>query len=215
MFFSHHQLNELPERYRVNLINALSGFKSANLVATSSKSGELNIALFSSVFHVGANPALMGMLSRPHSVPRHTLENILETGDYTINSVSEDMLAQAHLCSARSDRSESEFSLSHLDAHIIKGFSAPAIAQSPLQIGLRLKETIPIQTNDTVLIIGEVQHIFVPDEALHSDGFIDHGVMRSLTISGLDAYHSTTSLGRLPYAKKSQTLGEILGNMKK
>ena len=65
---------QLPERQRAAFINCLSGFKSANLVGTVSASGQANLALVSSVVHLGANPPLLAFISRPPSVDRHTLE---------------------------------------------------------------------------------------------------------------------------------------------
>ena len=62
MFFNTQSLNELEQRYRAHLINSLSGFKSANLLGTVDKNGQENLSIVSSVFHLGANPALLGMI---------------------------------------------------------------------------------------------------------------------------------------------------------
>ncbi|MGS0728486.1 flavin oxidoreductase, partial [Shewanella sp. 0m-11] len=66
-------IEQMEQRVRARLINSLSGFKSANLVATISEDGHNNVAIISSCFHLGASPALMGMVIRPDSVPRDTL----------------------------------------------------------------------------------------------------------------------------------------------
>ena len=80
MLFNASDIANMEQRYRANFINALSGFKSANLIGTISKSGQHNLAIVSSVFHIGAHPPLMGMIMRPHTVPRDTLQNIKDTG---------------------------------------------------------------------------------------------------------------------------------------
>jgi len=67
-------LKDLPRQQRVNLINSLSGFKSANLLGTRASNGQENLSIVSSCFHLGADPALIGMIIRPHSVDRHSLE---------------------------------------------------------------------------------------------------------------------------------------------
>ena len=194
-------INDLPSRYRVQLMNSLSGFKSANLIGSVSEQGALNLALFSSVFHVGASPSLMGILSRPNSVPRHTLENIRATGEFTINNVTASLYQQAHLCSARSDRDQSEFDFAKLSPQFKTGHLAPAVRQSPLSIFLSCRQITPIEANDTVLIIGEVQAIELPQQALNEDGFIDHQLLETVCISGVDSYHTTQSIGRLGHAK--------------
>ena len=97
MYFSKNTIENLDSRYRAHFINSLSGFKSANLIGTQDNQGHTNLAIVSSVFHLGAHPPLVGMIIRPHSVPRHTLENILETGFYTINHVNKTIYQQAQV----------------------------------------------------------------------------------------------------------------------
>lgn len=103
------ELEQLDKEVRTNLINSLSGFKSANLIGTRNLENQLNLAIFSSVCHIGANPALMGFIHRPTSVERHTFENIVATEEFTINAISSSFIEQAHQTAARYKRSESEF----------------------------------------------------------------------------------------------------------
>ena len=44
-------LANMDNRHRVNFINSLSGYKSANLIGTSSRKNEDNLAIVSSVVH--------------------------------------------------------------------------------------------------------------------------------------------------------------------
>ena len=69
-------LGKIP---RLNLINSCMGYKSANLIGTISKDGRPNLAVFSSITHLGSDPALIGFILRPTTVPRHTYSNIKET----------------------------------------------------------------------------------------------------------------------------------------
>ena len=82
----------IEKRDRARFINSLSGFKSLCLVGTKDSQGQSNLAPISSVFHIGADPALMGMIFRPHSTPRHSLENIIETKCFSLNHVHKDIL---------------------------------------------------------------------------------------------------------------------------
>ena len=56
MIITKENILQFEKLYRTNLFNSLSGFKSANLIGTISKEGKTNLAIFSSVIHVGANP---------------------------------------------------------------------------------------------------------------------------------------------------------------
>ena len=128
MHINHTTIQDMESHYRVNFVNSLSGFKSVNIIATANNQ-QFNAALFSSVVHIGSNPALLGMISRPNSVPRHTLENINASGHYTINQVHSKIYKQAHHTSARSKRDESEFSFSKLTPEFLDHFPIPFVQQ--------------------------------------------------------------------------------------
>jgi flavin reductase (DIM6/NTAB) family NADH-FMN oxidoreductase RutF len=149
----------MEDRYRALFVNALSGFKAANLVGTRSHSGHENLAIFTSVTHVGANPPLLGLISRPNSVTRNTLANIAETDVYTINHVSTDLIAPAHQTSARYDSEVSEFEAVGLTPRYSSRLTAHYVAESRLCIGLEHRQTIDIPLNGTHLVIGEIVEV--------------------------------------------------------
>ena len=191
-----------PRRRRAALVNSLSGFKSANLLGTRSADGQENLAIISSVFHLGADPALAGMILRPHSVDRHSLEYLLETGVYTLNQVHEGIHAAAHQTSARYPRTVSEFDAVGLTPEYRHGFAAPFVGESRIKLGLRLEDSQTLKVNDTVLVIGRIEQILVAEDAwVGEDGYLDIEAAGTVAVSGLDGYHRATRLARLPYAK--------------
>lgn len=209
--FTSEDFPKMERFFRRYFVNALSGFKSLNLLGTKSLTGQTNLAVFSQVFHVGATPPLMGIVVRPHSVERHSLENILTTQSYTLNHVHESFYRQAHQTSARYPREQSEFEAvglteSYSDNPLI---TAPYVAESRLQIGLELAERHDLRINDTIMLIGYVREVRIDQRALEPDGFIDLEAIGSLTCSSLDSYHRTERLSRLSYAKPDQELTEI------
>jgi flavin reductase (DIM6/NTAB) family NADH-FMN oxidoreductase RutF len=202
--FSKIEIDALEKRFRANLINSISGYKSANLIGTISDSGVTNLAIFSSVVHIGANPPLLGFILRPAGeVERHTYENIKENGVYTINHVHENFIKNAHWTSAKFARNESEFEKCGLTAEFIEDFKAPFVAESKIKIGLKFAEEIPINLNKTILIIGEIQHIILHENALLESGNVDLNVVVDVAISSLDTYHRVEKIETLPYARTS------------
>ncbi|MCH8542416.1 MAG: flavin reductase family protein [Alcanivorax sp.] len=191
----------MPRRYRTNFINALSGFKSANLVGTRNTDGRENLALFSSAVHLGADPALLALVSRPPASDRHTLDNITATGCFTVNQVHADMIAPAHQCSARYARDVSEFDAVGLTPWYSGTLQAPYVGESRLRLGLVLRELVPVALNDTVIIIGEITEVFTETGAVGADGYVDIEALGAVAVSGLDSYHGTQRLSRLQYAK--------------
>jgi flavin reductase (DIM6/NTAB) family NADH-FMN oxidoreductase RutF len=199
----------MADDYRIKLINSLSGFKSANLIGTCNKAGKTNLAMFSSVVHLGASPALMGFITRPHTVTRHTLENIQQTKQFTINQVNKSILHAAHQTSARYYADQSEFKYTGLTPDFIDGINAPFVKESRLKYALTLQEIILIPSNNTQLVIGKVTDIICDSLAIKKDGYIDIESLDTVCISGLDSYHVSERLSRLSYAKIDKSLEEL------
>ena len=72
VYISRKDVDEMDKIYRINLINSCTGYKSANLIGTKSSKGILNVAVFSSITHMGSNPPLLGFVIRPITVNRDT-----------------------------------------------------------------------------------------------------------------------------------------------
>lgn len=207
--FTHNDLNEMEARRKVQLINSLSGFKSANLIGTRNGQGNNNLAIFSSVFHLGASPALVGFIMRPDSVSRHTLDNIKQTKQYTINQVSEDFWREAHQSSARYLSEQSEFEQIGLTPEFLNNVTAPFVKESLLKYALTVKEITPIELNNTLLILGQITDVICDEGAIKDDGYIDIESLNTVAISGLDSYHTTQRLSRISYAKPDRLPIEI------
>lgn len=207
---TYEQMMNMEKQERVHFVNSLGGFKSLGLIGTQNKIGQTNLAIVDSIIHIGSNPPLFGMIFRPGVVERHTLENILETGFYTINHINENIFKQAHQTSARYDREISEFDSTGLNPEYKNDFFAPFVEESHVQLAMEFKEKIELTINNTVLVIGEIKAVYYPEDCLQKDGFLDIEKAASLSCSGLDSYHKTTRIDRLSYAKPDKTITSIL-----
>lgn len=196
-------INEMSKVYRLNLINSVSGYKSANLIGSTGSSGD-NLAIFSSVIHLGSNPPLLGFIMRPTQVGRDTYNNIKENGYYSINHIHESMVERAHYTSAKFDSTESEFEACNLEKEIIDDFKAPFVAESKLKLAMRLVEEKLIEANDTILIVGEIEAIFVEEKAVMESGELNLNQIEEVCISGLNRYHKVAELAQFPYARVSE-----------
>ena len=191
----------LENNQRALFINSLSGFKSANLVGTANREKQSNLCIVSSVIHLGANPPLLGMVIRPHSVPRGTLENILQTGVYTLNHVNSDIFKKAHQTSARYPEDVSEFDQVGLTEQWQDDFIAPFVEESIIKLGMKFLQQHTLEINGSEFIIGEIVSIDIPDSLVSEDGFVSLEKADTVTVSSLDTYHSTKVLDSLSYAK--------------
>lgn len=201
MHFNTDNIESLEHRYKINLFNSISGYKSANLIATKANDKKTNVAIFSSVVHYGSNPPILGFVTRPHSVPRNTYENIKETGFYTINHVNKSFFKDAHHTSAKYDKNVSEFDMTSLREIYKNNFFAPYVEQSSVQIGLKFLEEYVFKANDTILLLGRVIDLHVNDNLISEDGFVDLTKGDTAAINGLDGYSFPSNNDRLPYQR--------------
>ena len=190
---------------RVQLATSLPGPKPICLVGTRSNTGISNLAPFSSITHLGSKPILLGMVTRPDTVDRHTLKNILSTREWSLNHVTGEILEKAHQCSARYPSGISEFDETGLTETYHQNFEAPFVKESPLQIGLTLEEIIDIPSNNTKLIVGRVKFVNLPDHTISEDGSIDLPKLGTVASTALDTYFSINEIGRLPYARPTSS----------
>jgi flavin reductase (DIM6/NTAB) family NADH-FMN oxidoreductase RutF len=200
----HHPISAIQEWerfYRANFINSLSGFKSASLIATVDKSGHANLALFSNIVHLGADPALIGFINRPKKAAPHTITNIENTQVYTINHIQSSFIAAAHQTSARYEAGENEFEKVGLTMEWKENCKAPFVLQSVIKYSLKLVEIVPITHNNTFLVIGAVQEVYVDEKIVQEDGFLQLEKAGSICSLGIDAYYEPTLIQRFPYAR--------------
>lgn len=201
MIINQREIQALDQRYRTMFINSLAGFRQAVLVGTKSPHNQTNLAIFNSLIHLGADPALFGLISRPDTVQRDTLQNMINTKEFSLNYVKSDVYKKAHQTSARYPKGVSEFEKTGLKAVYEDGFSVPFVENAVVKIAMKYEESILIPLNGTVLIVGSILQVCIDDQLVGEDGFVNLSASKVLISQGLDAYFISQELGRLPYAK--------------
>jgi flavin reductase (DIM6/NTAB) family NADH-FMN oxidoreductase RutF len=201
MHYTREQINNLEKIKKINLINSCSGYKSANLIGTISKEGITNVAVFSSVTHLGSNPPTLGFILRPTTVPRDTYKNILESGVFTINHIYEDIIEDAHHTSAKYEEAISEFDITALEDVYLNNCIAPFVKGSPVQMEMKFIEEYHIKSNNVIHIIAEIKNLYIKDDILNQDGFLDLAKAKVAAINGLDAYAIAKNNTRFNYQR--------------
>ena len=190
---------------RLNLINSCMGYKSANLIGTISKTGLPNLAVFSSVTHLGSDPALIGFILRPTTVPRHTYSNIKESNYFTVNAISESFIAQAHHTSANYPIDVNEFEVTGILPEWKDEIAVPFVKESPVQLLCNYVNEYEIKENGTIHVIASIEKIFVKEDLLSDDHWIQLDKGNVVAINGLDGYVKTELIERYPYARVSNS----------
>ena len=195
-------LEKLEKVERLNLINSCTGYKSANLLATISAEGISNVAVFSSITHLGSSPAMIGFIVRPTTVPRDTYKNIKETGYFTVNHITEDIIADAHHTSANYEDTVSEFDKTILEAEFKEGIPTPFVKGSPVQLHCKYVNEYYIKENNTIHVIASIENLFFEEELKHKDGWLQLDKGNVIALNGLDGYCLPKLVDRFEYARK-------------
>jgi len=194
-------ISQMEKVERLNLINSCTGYKSANLIATKSVDGVSNIAVFSSITHLGSEPGLLGFIVRPITVIRDTYKNIKETGYFTVNHITSDMIADAHHTAANYGPEISEFDKTNLEEEYKDGIAIPFAKGSPVQLYCKYLNEYYIAENDTIHLIASIEEIFFDEKLQHKDGWLQLDRANVIAINGLDGYCLPKLVDRFQYAR--------------
>ena len=201
------QMSKVP---RLNLVNCVTGYKSANLIGTVSTEGVLNVAVFSSVTHLGSEPPLLGFILRPTTVPRDTYKNMKETGYFTVNHITEEMIADAHHTSSSYDETISEFDKTNLEPEFIDNLKVPFVKGSPVKLLCRYVNEYKIEENDCIHIIAAIETIYADYTLFHNDEWMQLDRGNVVAINGLDGYAVPKLSDRFHYARPDKPSTSML-----
>ena len=161
-----------------------------------------NVAVFSSITHLGSNPPLIGFILRPTTVPRDTYRNIKDTGVFTVNHIYSDIIEDAHHTSAKYPDEVSEFTKTDLEEEFLGDFPAPFVKGAKIRLGCRFLNAYEIKENDTLLLVSAIEHVFIADQDIQQqDGWLKLENANTVAINGLDGYATTSLLDRYAYAR--------------
>ena len=194
-------ISQMEKIERLNIINSCTGYKSANLIATLSENGSANVAVFSSITHLGSNPGLLGFIVRPTTVPRDTYSNIKSKGFFTVNHITLDMISDAHHTSENYEVGISEFDKTNLTEEYKENLEIPFVKGSPIQLYCKYMNEYYIKENDTIHIIASIEHIFYNENMEHKDGWLQLDKGNVVVINGLDGYCLPKLMDRFEYAR--------------
>ena len=200
--YSKKDINEMNRIYRLNLINSCTGYKSANLIGTISTNKIYNVAVFSSITHLGSDPALLTFIVRPTTVPRDTYKNITDTKQFTVNHINIDDIEDAHHTSARYPETISEFDVTKLEKEFKEGYGAPFVKSSKIKLGCKFLNQYEIKENNTLLMVAEINDIFFEENIIQEDGWLNLDTAKTVTVNGLDGYALPKLAKRFEYAKR-------------
>lgn len=182
--------------------------------STIDKSGNRNLAPFSFFNAFGSKPPILvfspARRVRDNTI-KHTLENILETGEVVINAVNYDMVQQMSLASTEYPKGVDEFiksGLTPLKSELVKPFR---IAESPVHMECKVLEVKEMGTEGGAanLIICEIVLMHIDNKILTAENLIDVHKIDLVARMGANYYcrASGSSIFEVPKPLTEQGIG--------
>ncbi|MFN8273552.1 MAG: flavin reductase family protein [Flavobacteriaceae bacterium] len=160
--------------------------------------GVVNLAPFSYFNAVGDDPPhVMFSTSRSNHVVKDTLRNVLETKQFVVNMVTEELAEAMNLTAHPIPSDESEFDYAHLTSAASVKVMPPRVLESPVAMECELVHHYTLEgslNGGSTIIIGRVVQFHINDELLLDEYKIN-----------LENYQPVARLAGSNYAK----LGEI------
>ncbi|MDT8399296.1 MAG: flavin reductase family protein [Pseudomonadales bacterium] len=159
---------------------------------TRSLAGKDNLAPFSFYNAFSANPPIVGFspIPRLDGSRKDTLQNVMETGCFTLNVVSYDLVRKMSMSSALLEPGDSEFDYAELTPVQAESINAPYVAESPIVFECVLQQMISFgdQPGAGNLILGKITHVRIADELYLENGRIDFGALDPVARLGGNFY---------------------------
>lgn len=147
-------------------------------ISTQDAQGTLNLAPYSFFNAIGANPPAL-MFSSNYSSARQshkdTLQNILASGEFVVNIVTEAVAEAMNLTSGEYGAEVDEFDLAQLTAVPSTVVQPPRVAESPINLECELHRAVPVGEGPghATVVIGLIKHMHIRDELFNEQGRVD------------------------------------------
>ena len=174
----------------------------AVMVSCGSMEGEKNIITVAWTGTICSEPAMCYISVRKE---RHSYQIISESGEFVINLTTKALARATDWCGVRSGKDFDKFSHCNLTAESCPHISAPAIAESPVNIECRVKQVIELGSHD--MFIAEVLGVMVDDSLLDpQSGKLDLARAELLGYAHGEYYALGEKLGTFGWTVKGSTI---------
>jgi flavin reductase (DIM6/NTAB) family NADH-FMN oxidoreductase RutF len=165
-----------PDRYK--LLIGLVVPRPIALVTTRGGDGAVNAAPFSFFNVFSHDPAVvaLGIERRPGtSVPKDTVLNIREGGEFVVNLVDLPIAEAMNVCAVDFPQGIDELAAAGLTAVAAQKVAAPRIAEAPAALECRLMQEIRLgEGGKRSLVLGEILHVHVRDGLVNERFHVDN-----------------------------------------
>jgi flavin reductase (DIM6/NTAB) family NADH-FMN oxidoreductase RutF len=186
--------------------------------STVDSKGNVNLSPFSyfNVFSVNP-PIIIFSPSRRvrNNTTKHTLENLLEVPEVTVNIVTYNMVQQVSLSSCEFPKGTDEFIKAGFTKEPSQLIKPPRVIESPVQLECKVIEIKPLgkEAGAGNLVIAEVLLVHIKENILDKDGKIDQQKLDHVARLGGNWYARINSNNLFEVEKPNTSLGIGIDNL--
>ena len=193
------------------LLNSSVAPRPIAFVSTISKEGHVNLAPYSFFNIVGFNPPMLVFsptLNR-HGDKKHSLMNVEEVPEVTINLVSYPMVEQTSLASAEFDRHVNEFEKAGFTAVASERVKPPRVVEAPVAYECLVRQLVPLgnAAGAGTMVICEVILAHFQDHVFAENGAIDPHKIDLVGRLGADWYVRANNSALFEVARPQMGVG--------
>ena len=171
-------VRETDEETLFKLVTGLIVPRPIGWVSTVSSEGVNNLAPFSFFNAVNDSPPVLmvSVSDRDDGTLKDTVKNILETGEFVLNVVSEDLVDKMVITSEEFPPEVDEFEVAKLTPEPSKAVKPPRVKEAKAKLECKLLKHEKVY--DTHLILGEAVLIEVEDGCVDPEGKVRYEELR-------------------------------------
>lgn len=174
----------------------------AVMVSCGDIDGQKNIITIAWTGTICSEPAMCYISVRKE---RHSYDMIRKSGEFVINLTTRTLARATDWCGVRSGRDFDKFEYCGLTAERCNNVSAPAIAESPINIECKVKQVIELGSHD--MFIAEVVGVMIDDTLLDAEsGKLDLSRAELLGYAHGEYYALGEKLGTFGWTVKGSTI---------
>jgi len=178
-------------------------------VSTIDLAGVRNLAPFSFFNGIGSNPPALSISINyidSRDQRKDTLRNIIDTGEFVVNIVDEDLAQAMNATAANYPAGVDEFEIAGIQAAPSITVRPPRVASAPVSLECRLFTFVPVGQGpgSATVVIGAIQMIYVRSDIIDERRHIDITKLRPiarLAGAGYAYVHDTFDMVRPVYDK--------------
>ena len=169
----------------------------AVLVTVVDRKGTPNVFTVAWAGTVCSAPPMVSISVRPERYSHHMIE---ETKEFVINLTTKDLVFATDFCGVKSGRDVDKFKKMHLTPLPGEKVKAPLLAESPVNLECRVKQTIRLGTHD--MYLAELAAVHADEAYLDKKGRFSLDAANPIAYSHGGYYQLGKKLGTFGYSIK-------------